>query len=249
MNDTTNEVTNVNEANTAVKATATDFHFKATKDITVKPIGKNEDESPIFDDAGNALIAAGWKFSEKGWKRPSVSVVLPAVSEEDVINALQQGGQVKQFLFSITNDQFYNAARSKINAVLDGNILAAITADTIRGFNLTLEGIASAYLEEAASARATGIAKEVWDDFFDDYIVVMTRELPQNGEEKIKNAADHLKQRFAKCRSNKKMVAKLQSYLALWYTATSRQDEFSKLFMTLDERAKVLLAADDENSI
>ncbi len=240
---------------TAAKLDVTSFHFKATKDVKVVPTGKDEAGNYVFDEAGQALVKSGWKYVAddkgvaKGWKRPSVDVVLPQVTEEDVINALDKGGQVKQFLFSITNDQFYNAARAKINALLGDNILATISADVIKTFDLTLESIASAYLEEAAASRATGIAKEVWDDFMLDYVTVMTRELPENGEEKIKNAAEHLKLRFAKCRSNKKMLAKLQGYLALWFTATSRQEEFAKLFQNLDDRAKVLLATDDEDSI
>lgn len=227
----------------------TSFHFKATKDIETKPVGKDEAGNDVFDDAGKALIAEGWKYTDKGWKRPSVEVKLPTVTDEDVINAIETGGQVKQFLLSIASDQFYNAARSKINDLISDSKLVKITADTIKAFNLNLESIAAAYLEDAASAKATGIPKEVWEDFVSDYVTVMLRELPANGEEKIKTAAEHLKRRFQACRSNKPMLAKLQGYLALWFAATSRQEEFAKLYKTLDDRAKTLLEADDMDSI
>ena len=247
MTDQTNE----NAAATPAAPTpeTTSFHFKATKDITVEPVGKDEAGNAVFADDGKALIAEGWKYTEKGWKRPSVEVLLPSVTEDDVIAALDAGGQVKQFILAITSDQFYNAARNKINDAINENKLVKITADFIKGFNLNLEGIAQAYLEEAASAKATGIAKEVWDDFVSDYVAVMLRELPTNGEEKIKNAAEHLKRRFQACRSNKPMITKLRSYLALWFAATSRQEEFAKLYKTLDDRAQVLLNTDDMDSI
>lgn len=235
------------------KPATTGFHFKSTTEIKVRPIGVAEDGAPVFDDEGKALVAAGYKFdAKKGWKRPSVEVVLPSVSEEDVVKTLEAGGQGKQFLLAICDEQFYAAARQKINEILTENPIATITAATVEAFNLTWESMAASYLEAAASARATGIPKEVWDEFVADYVAVMSRELasaPNMTEEKIKNAAEHLKLRFAKCRSNKKMLAKLRDYLALWFTATSRSDEFAKLFTTLDERAKVLLAADDEDSI
>jgi hypothetical protein len=247
--DNTQVVTD--EATAAVaKVATTSFHFKSTQEIKARPIGKNEANENVFDEAGTKLITAGYKYDDKkGWKRPSIEVALPSIAKDGIISVLEQGGQGEQFLLAICNDQFYNAARQKINEILTDNQDVTITAATIKGFNLDWTSMAAAYLEAAASAKATGIPKEVWDDFVADYVTVMLRELPQNGEEKIKNAAEHLKLRFTKCRSNKKMLAKLQSYLALWFTATSRQEEFSKLYTTLDERAKALLAADDEDSI
>lgn len=240
-------------ATVEVKPATTGFHFKSTTEIKVAPIGKDEAGQPVFGDDGKALLAAGYKYDEKkGWKRPSVEAVLPAMDEETLVNILSQGGQGKQFLMAICDEQFYNFARSKINDMLTENPMTAITADVVVGFNMTWEGMAAAYLEAAASARATGIPKEVWDEFMLDYQSVMTRELasaPGMNAEKIKNAAEHLKLRFAKCRSNKKMLSKLRDYLGLWYTATSRADEFAKLFVNLDDRAKTLLAADDEDSI
>lgn len=244
---------NQNAVPAEAKQPTTGFHFKSTTEIRVAPIGKDEAGNPVFADDGKALLAAGYKYDEKkGWKRPSVEVALPTIGEEEVVNILSQGGQGKQFMLAICNDQFYNAARSKINEMLTENPLVTITADTIKGFALNWDSMAAAYLEAAASAKATGIAKEVWDEFVADYITVMARELasaPGMNEEKIKNAADHLKLRFAKCRSNKKMVSKLRDYLALWFAATSRADEFAKLFANIDDRAGVLLAADDEDSI
>lgn len=235
------------------KLPTTDFHFKSTKEIKVAPQGKDEAGNWVFGDDGKALLAAGYKFDEaKGWKRPSVSVALPQVGDDDIVNILSQGGQGKQFLLAICNDQAYNAARAKINAILTETPTAAITAQTIAAFDLSWDMMAAEYLEQAAAARATGISKETWDDFVADYVTVMTRELasaPNMTEEKIKNAADHMKLRFAKCRSNKKMVAKLRDYLAVWFAATSRGDEFSKLYTTLDDRAEVLLNANDEDSI
>lgn len=236
-----------------VKPATTGFHFKSTTEIKVAPIGVDEAGQPVFGDDGKALLAAGYKYdAKKGWKRPSVEAVLPTLGEEDIVNILAQGGQGKQFLLAICDEQFYDFARSKINELLTENAMATITAGTVASFGMSWEAMAASYLEAAASARATGIPKEVWDEFMLDYQNVMTRELasaPGMNEEKIKNAAEHLKLRFAKCRSNKKMLSKLRDYLGLWYTATSRADEFAKLFVNLDDRAKTLLAADDEDSI
>lgn len=236
-------------ATPAVVPETTSFHFKSTKEVKARPVGKNEVGDDAFDEDGNALIAAGWRYTDKGWKRPSVEVTLPQVSEDDVVNILSAGGQGKQFLLAVCRDQFYSAARGKINDVITDNTLATVTADTVAGFGLNWDSMAADYLSAAESARATGIGKEIWDEFVADYVTTMLRELPQNGEEKIKNAAEHLKLRFTKCRSDKKMVGKLRDYLAIWFGASSRQEEFAKLFKVLDDRAGVLLAIDDSDSI
>lgn len=219
-----------------------DFHFKSNREIK------------IADDAIEGFKAAGWKPATKddkiiGWKRPSISAVLPALEDSDIINILDAGGAGVQFLLAVANEQFYLSARSKIADIISANPLAAVTADTIAGFNLAWDGMAADFLTALNETRSTGIAKEVWDDFEADYISVMMQQMPGNGEEKIKNAAAHLKARFQKCRSNKVMVKKLQDYLAVWFAASANQEEFAKVFEALNNRAEVLLNASDEDSI
>jgi hypothetical protein len=234
----------------AAAADTTSFHFKSTKSIAIAPTGKDEAGNFLFDEVGSKMIAEGWKYDEaKGWKRPSVDAKLPSLDTHGLLSILEKGGQGAQFLMSIANGQFYEVARSKINDLLNDNSLVVITPETITSFDYDWGSMAAAYLEAEASARATGVSKETYEEFVSDYVEVMLRELPENGEDKIKNAAEHLKLRFQKCRSNKAMVGKLRDYLALWYAATKRQEEFSKLYKTLDDRAAVLLTTNDEDSI
>lgn len=213
------------------------FHFKSNKDVI------------IATEAEAAFTEAGWKKTDKGWKRPSVEVELPALEQSDVISILETGGAGLQYLLAVTNEQFYLAARSKLQDLLTANPMAALTAETVAAFNLNWDGMAADFLAAAQETRSTGIPKEVWDDFEADYCTVMLQVMPENGDERIKNAAAHLKARFQKCRSNKVMVKKLQSYLAAWFAATGAQDEFAKVFDTLNNRAETLLNASDEDSI
>lgn len=213
------------------------FHFKSNKDV------------PISEDAKAAFEQQGWKSGEKGWKRPSLNATVSALEEADILHILETGGAGVQFLLAVANEQFYLAARSKIADIIAANPLASITGDTVAGFDLNWDAMAADYLTALQETRSTGIAKEVWDDFENDYVAVMLQQMPQNGEDKIKNAAAHLKARFQKCRSNKVMVKKLQDYLAVWFASTGNQEEFAKVFESLNARAETLLNASDEDSI
>lgn len=213
------------------------YHFKSNRDIA------------IADDAKAAFEAQGWKQSDKGWKRPSVDAVVSALETDDIIGVLEAGGAGVQYMLAVLNDQFYQAGRSKLADIIASNPLAAITPETIAGFNLNWDGMATDFLTALQETRSTGIPKETWDDFEADYVSVMLQQMPENGEDRIKNAAAHLKARFQKCRSNKVMVKKLQSYLSVWFAATGNQEEFAKVFDTLNTRAETLLNAADEDSI
>lgn len=213
------------------------FHFKSNKDVI------------IAEDAKAAFEAAGWKATDKGWKRPSVTASLPELEQADVIEVLEAGGAGTQFLLAVCNEQFYLSARNKLAEIISTNPMSVITPDTIAGFGLEWNGMAAEFLAALQETRSTGIPKEVWDDFEADYVSVMMQEMPANGEERIKNAAAHLKARFAKCRSNKPMVKKLQSYLAVWFAATGSQAEYARVYETLNSRAETLLNASDEDSI
>lgn len=254
MNDTISNT--VAEVKAAV-APQTSISFKSTKAIEAQPI-RNEEGfpeldatgKPTFDEAGTALIAAGFTYDlAKGWKRPTITVSLPAVSEEDVIKALQEGGQAKQFLMAIANDAVYNEARNKINALISANPSCIITAATVAEFDISMEAVAAAYMEESNSAKASGISKEMWAEFVLDYIATMEIALPDNPAEKTANAADHLKLRGVKCQSNLKMLTKLQTYLALWYANTARASEFAGIFTSVDKALTTYLGRKAEDSI
>jgi hypothetical protein len=206
-----------------MKPTNIKFHFRAEsiKDEAGKVIGKSE-------------------------KRPSVELAIPTIETEDLLAIIEAGGKSLELLLEAANDVIYQAARDVIaTAIEDKKELNQALIDGNHA-NLDWDKIAS---KPKAERRGSGISKEEWEAFVEDYTAVMAVAQPDKTPEQIATAATHISKKFANCRFNKPVIGTLRGYVATWFANTPNKEDFQSIYETLDNRAETLLNADEAGKL
>ena len=191
---------------------------------------------PTFD---NTVDLKEFKFHFKkddlGNKRPTVELKLPCPSVEGLVKILETGGKGLDLLLSAASEVIAAQARSLLN---DNEAMneASFPID-----QCTWEAIA---LMPESEKRGRGIAKEVWEEFGKDYIAAMPG-LTGKTVEQVTLAASLFLNKFQKVKTNKKVLAMLQSQLAIYTTGAANAETYQECIKFLDEKVDALLKADD----
>lgn len=177
-----------------------------------------------------------FKKDKLGNKRDPVELKLPVPTVEGVIQAL---GDEKQqaYLLDVLAQEVYKAARMQI-----GDDEKPVNKQE----ELDLNKLSLEYLANMPKAERTGggISKETWELFATDYIDVMPAVTGKSAEQ-VGNAAKLFTARFQPVKTNKPVIKFLKEQLALWFTKTSNQEDFTEVMEFLDSKADTLLAADE----
>ncbi len=251
MSDTTNDTgADINAAgdiaatNTAALAAPTE----ATPALTPEQIAANTAalHETIKVNFNNRVDVVPTKFhfrkvkDEKSGvetKRPSVEIPIPVPSMEGIVAILQAGGKqlelLREAIAGVINDQ----AREYINDT------ETVTADNFPYNTLTWEFIANL---PKAERRGGGISKELWEDFGKDYLAVMPSVL-NKPVASVELAVKVFLNKFSAVKTDKKVLALLKSYLAMYINATPNGEQFQECFEFLDKKAATLLEADSSN--
>lgn len=210
------------------------FHFKSAP----LPTGTTAEQAEVLK------VEKKWAVNDKGaFKRPSFEAALPALEVSDIANILATTGDGQALILDTLNELFYTAARAKLNEVIAAAPLEDVDLAIFDG--ITWESISSGYLAAATETRSSGITKEDLDSFEADYVEVMLPLHASRGEAKVRAAAAHLRDKFAKCRSNPQGIEILQGFLAQWFAATPNAAQFARVYDMLDKRATAYLAPVD----
>ena len=154
--------------------------------------------------------------------------------------------QSLELLLEAANDVIYQAARQVIGEALDAKKPVEQALIDSNHANLDWEAIAN---KPKAERRGNGISKDEWDAFAEDYKQVMGMVMADKSAAQIETAALHLSKKFANCRFNKPVIGTLRSYLAAWFSATPNKEDFAAVYEALDNRAEVLLNADEAGKL
>ena len=170
----------------------------------------------------------------EGTKRDSIEMDLPVPSVVSILNA---GGKALALLEEAVLDTIYTRARELFSEDT-GRVLDAANFPYDK---LDWDTIANLPVSEK---RGGGIAKETWDNFYDDYVEVM---VAVTGREKarITKAADIFKARLQPVRSRKEVITALRGFLQTWFEATANKEEFVDVYKFLIGKCEVFLKEDD----
>jgi hypothetical protein len=97
-------------------------------------------------------------------KRAPIEVVIPVLSIEGIIDVLQRGGKELELLQQAVENVYAEFAKSVVAED------STITSDNFPFARITWAEIAN---QPEAERKGRGIAKEVWEDFYKDYLAIM----------------------------------------------------------------------------
>lgn len=187
-------------------------------------------------DLHNEIQLTNFAFrTVNGVKRPTVSLALPFVSLEDVLNA---GEKSVAYLQEMINTEVY----SRVRDILADNP-EVTCADNFPWADLTWDSIVN---QPAAERKGRGIPKEVWDDFVTDFTEVMLA-LGGKTETQIKTVAQMFKGKLQAIKFNKPVLERvIADYLTVYASSTSRLEEFSDVVEFLQKKGEEFLALSQE---
>jgi hypothetical protein len=177
------------------------------------------------------------KNAELGTKRPSISLAINFLTLEGLVDILE-GGDEKEIALVLETLQspILTEARNQV----DEN--EAITQDSLDSSKLTWNYISRL---EPAARRGGGIPKETWEAFVADYIEVMPA-VTGKTKDQVTRAASLLGNKLSSVKGNKPVLTFLRDALDVYFSATSKSEEFVECYEFLVNKADALLKASDE---
>lgn len=226
--------TNASEAAVAaVDKTALHNAIKAQFNnlVDVKPTKFNFKKVEEKDEQGKVLSTS---------KRPSVEVEIPVPSVEGIVAILENGQQnpkALELLLEAVANVIMDQGRSVINAN------ESITDQS----NFPIEQLGWDYIANLPKAerRGGGIAKEDWDAFAVDYAAVMPS-VTGKPQQHIDNAVKVYLQKFATCKTQKKILAKLKEQLGIYLVNTPNAEDHQEAVTWLMNKIDTLSALDED---
>lgn len=176
------------------------------------------------------LMKFRFKKDKMGNQRPSVELVLPVPSIAEI---LAKGEASVKFLQEVIADTIRSAAAS---IVADDE---KISQDTFPLAKVDWHAIAT-----APRAERKTIDDSVWEEFAKDYLAIMPA-LTKKSEEVLSLALSVFIKKLSPVKTNKDILKKLQSQLAIYVENTQRAEEFQEIIELLNNKMETFLKADD----
>lgn len=175
--------------------------------------------------------------------RKPFKMTLPIPTMEAVLAELTNAEEARRvkaqnYILDLITEQVFNAAKEQVND----------ESKPVNGQDdLDLEALSLlAIINQPPSARkGAAIAKEVWEQFEADYLLIMPAALGKK-EVAIKNQLKYIMGKFNGCRNNKAILTLLATCLGEYIGATKILDDVREVVEYLADRAKTLLEADEE---
>ncbi len=199
---------------------ATKFHFKTEK---------------IKDEEGKVI--------GEGTKRKSFELQLPRPTAIGIINIIRNGDtEAGKAGLELLLDACYGVVYDHARWLLNSEVGKNYNADNFPLAELDWDKIAATPKSERAGAA---ISKEDWDAFFEDYVLVM---VPVTGKEKerVARSASILRQKYNPVRLRKDLVEVCHGFLQVWFTNSTKQEDFAEIYQYLNKRGTDLLASTDD---
>jgi len=169
-------------------------------------------------------------------KRPDIELYLPVPSLEGLIAAMTVQGSPE---YNLVMEAIQNIVADRARDIVNDN--ESVTSENFPYEQLSWTTIATLPKSER---RGGGIPAETWKEFGIDYVAVMPAATGKTAE-LVQRAATLLVNKLNACKSNKAVLAKLQTQLAIYLEATPRKEEFAKCVEFLDKKADALLKIDE----
>lgn len=204
-----------------------------------------------FDNTVNAAsMKYRFKKDKLGNQRPAVEVNALVPSEEGIVSILTKGGKGLELLKEAMYDVIRAAIGSDVadNEGFNQNVyessfieLKDAEGNAIKVPKYSWEGIANQPKEDR---RANSIPEELWAEFSKDYLEVMPS-VSGKTKDQLENAVAVYVKKFSQIKTNKDVLGKLQTQLALYVEHTKRGEEFSEIIELLVRKLDTYMKSDD----
>lgn len=185
-------------------------------------------------------FAFRFKKDDLGNKRSDVKVTLQVPSFNGLVEILQnaEGSHKKEFelLQEAVADYIASAARAVVNNddKITGN-------DNFPHDQVTWTAIAN---QSKADRRSNTIPEDDWKAFANEYIEIMPG-ITGKTKEAVTNATIVYLKKFSVVKTDKAVLSKLQSQLALFAEHSKNVEQFADILELLNKRLETYLGADD----
>lgn len=167
--------------------------------------------------------------------RPTVELSLPLLSIEGIAAIFEEGGKSLDLLVEAVRDVQIARAKEIVGDKED------ISQANFPFEQITWSAVANM---PKAERRGNGIAKEVWEDFAEDYISVMPGFTGKTTEQ-VTNASKILAARFNPVKTNKPVIKLLKDQIGIYVSQAPNAESFSEVVSFLIEKADTLLKAEE----
>lgn len=171
-------------------------------------------------------------------KKPSFKLALPVPTIDGLIESLSNQ-KIVDYVLDVLADEIKAAAKVQVD---DETKPVNAQADLDLS-KLTLEFLAN---QPKAERGGPKIPEEQWNAFSADYLTVMVAATGKT-EETVKNGLDLFLKKLNPVKSQKQVVAKLQSLLATYATNSKNLDDVADVVEYLTKRMETLMSAEDVN--
>jgi hypothetical protein len=171
-------------------------------------------------------------------KRATVEVKLPVLSIEGIIDVLQRG-EAKEI--ELLNQAIENTYTDFIKSKLAED--PTLTSDNFPYAEVTWQAIAN---QPESERRGRGIQKEVWEDFFKDYIAVMPG-LTGKDVKFVEKQAAVLAQKLQQLKSHEdknQILPKFKDQLTIYLGGSKNAEQFAECVDFLMKKADTLMASE-----
>lgn len=175
-------------------------------------------------------------------RRATVEVKLPVVSFEGIVAILQDGGKGLELLTQAVESVYSDYIKSLLAED------ATITSENFPFDKVSWDAIAN---QPDAERRGRGIAKELWEDFFKDYIVTMPG-LTGKTEKQVEKQAAVLAQKLNPLKNHEdkaNLLPKFKDQLTVYLNGSKQAETFSECIDFLMKKADTLLNAEAESNL
>lgn len=179
-----------------------------------------------------------FKKDELGVKRATVELAVPLITDYTQAKAKADADlKVQALIVELLNGVIVGQTRDQVSDEKN----PVNKQEELDLNKLTIEAIAAL---PPAERKGGGISKEVWKDFFADYVEIMTA-VTGKKKEQVENAAKLFVARLQPVKTQKKILEFLGTQLAAWYTASQNQEDFSEVYEFLEGKIKEFMSRDE----
>jgi hypothetical protein len=178
-------------------------------------------------------------------RRPSFWLALPVITWDGLMARAQlpgtEGDKYKNYILDLIGNEVFNAAKQQV-----GDEEKPVNSqEELNAEALTFDALVN---QPPSVRRGNGIAKELWEDFAKDYLAVMP-EATGKSVERIGNQVKLLAGKFAACKTQKKVIAKLLEELEIYAAGTTELETFMPIVEFLMKKGNDLVNMSEEDML
>lgn len=184
--------------------------------------------------------------SETKTRRPSFWLTGPVVTWEGLMFRCNDAdpvtrGKYQNYVLDLIGVQVFNAMKAQVGDEEN----PVNRQEDLKVENVTLDALVN---QPASVRRGNGISKEIWEAFGKDYLAVMPAATGKSIE-RISNQVKLLVGKFAACKTQKKVIKKLQDELEVYVSTTTELESYADCVEFLMTKSNDLLNMTEETML